>query len=125
MDALLESLLLFAAAYLAQYDLPLPATAWSDHPVVKEAKVWPKRSQPYGITQCGTRQSTGEAYCFVVLNKCLRNKPSFAKKVILHEMAHYVDYMTDGHMEDHRGHWVEIMRAWGQTPAPRALDTCY
>lgn len=115
---LLNTLLIIASGFLADYDLPLPAaTYWSDDQEVLSAGI---DLDVYGQTRCAL-DAEGNRTCIVILNACLKDAPKyFREKVVLHEMAHYVDYMVDGEMDGHKGHWAHIMRNWDLAPNAKA-----
>lgn len=119
---ILSALVMFVSSYLGQYSLPIPHIFWTDDPVIAEFKY--DKDGAYGVTSCGIHQSTRQRACFIALNPCLKSKPEFAKRVALHELAHYVDYMSDGVMDGHKGQWAAIMIGWGQPPRAQSRIEC-
>ena len=70
-----------------------------------------------GQTDCGkrTKKSTGESepFCRIYLNECLLEAaPSQLIDTSLHELAHAVDYLSDGVWENHGGQWKSLTRKW-------------
>jgi len=82
---LLNTLLIIASGFLADYDLPLPAaTYWSDDQEVLSAGI---DLDVYGQTRCAL-DAEGNRTCIVILNACLKDAPKyFREKVVLHEMG--------------------------------------
>ena len=117
MNELLRELLLISAAMLADYDLPLPdGVLWHTDPALEGYEM----GDAYGRTAC-TTQPSGQRICYIILHSCVAQVgPAFAKKVMIHELAHYVDYMQDGKMDGHKGYWSRVMLRWNQVLSSKA-----
>lgn len=102
---------------LAQYALPVPHIEFTDDPDVLGGE------ETLGITMCGSTKS-GKPMCYIMLNECMENGGSSrrSEEVLKHELAHYIDFMTDGMMSDHGGQWTFIMNSMGLTPREYARE---
>ena len=106
---LLKDIILSVAMMLEPYDLPTPSTVYSN-----DTAEW-RTSGILGVTRCMPKLGT----CVVIVNSCLKDSPKLVRSTLIHEYAHYVDFMTDGVMDDHKGEWRRIMYGWDQRAAPQ------
>lgn len=108
---LLKEIILSVTMMLEPYDLPTPPIEYM--PKAKMDQLTGGRV--LGITAC----IPSLKQCRIVINECLASDSGLVRKVLIHELAHYVDFMTDGEMEDHKGEWRQIMHGWNQVAQPR------
>lgn len=96
---------------LAQYALPVPHIEFTDDPDVLGGK------ETLGLTMCGFTKS-GKPMCYIMLNECMEagGNTKATDTIIKHELAHYIDFMTDGMMSGHGGQWTFIMNSLGLAP---------
>jgi hypothetical protein len=104
---------------LAQYALPVPHIEFTDDPDVLGGK------ETLGITMCGFGKQSGKPMCYIMLNSCIEEegRTDLSDKILKHELAHYIDFMTDGMMSDHGGQWTFIMNSMGLKPRQYARRT--
>jgi hypothetical protein len=73
-------------------------------------------SQELGVTECGYRTdlTTGkkEPFCRIQIHTCLIHDPPELIDTYLHELAHYVDWMSDEEWDGHKGQWKRLTRRW-------------
>lgn len=106
---LLKEIILSVAMMLEPYDLATPPTMYSD-----DTSEW-RTSGILGVTRCMPKLNA----CVVIINSCLKNDPALVRATVIHEYAHYVDFMTDGKMDNHKGQWRRIMHGWDQRASVR------
>lgn len=80
--------------------------------------------QALGVTAC-ILDGKGQPDCRIVLHPCLFEgniDVEVLMETYVHELAHYVDFMTDGYIADdgakagHGAEWSKIMISWRQAP---------
>ena len=108
MKELMAELMLIASSISGQYDLPMPTSImWSNDPQLEGYQM-----NAYGRTLC--RVHNRENVCLIIIHHCVVDVDKrFAKQVITHEMAHYVDFATSGKADGHSKLWARIMRERG------------
>lgn len=99
---LLKEIILSVAMMLEPYDLQTPPIEYTPNKGSMASSL--------GRAVCMPRLHA----CKIFINECLAGEPKLVRQVLIHELAHYVDFMTDGEMEDHKGEWRRIMHGWDQ-----------
>ena len=104
--AILAGLVAIFSHYVT--DLESPEVTWFDPRMVSG-------KTNLGETDCGYRISsdgTKQPFCRIKLNTCLVGNPSELIDTYLHELAHYVDWMSDEDWDNHGGQWKMLTRQW-------------
>ena len=104
---MLKEIILSVAMMLEPYDLPTPPIEYAS---ADKLKMFSRGYRTLGVAVCMPRLMQ----CRIYINECLESDPKVVRKVLIHELAHYVDFMNDGEMEDHKGEWRRIMHGWDQ-----------
>jgi hypothetical protein len=72
--------------------------------------------QELGVTRCGYRTNTAtgekEPFCRIKIHSCLMHNPPELIDTYLHELAHYVDWVSDEDWDNHGGQWKQLTRRW-------------
>lgn len=112
---MIEQFIQIAILVLAPYDLPVPHIKFTNDIEVLHSK------DVYAVSLCGVGSKTGNPLCHIVLNECMEagGVTDASEEIFKHELAHYIDYMSDGEMEDHKGEWATIMKDMGLHPEKR------
>lgn len=107
---MLDKILFAAATYMAAHNLDTPEVVFTN-----DTNILPPGAM--GVTRCSLKDDV--VSCGVFIHTCYEHpKVTYKqlKTIVLHELAHYVDVMSDRDPDGHRGQWVHIMKAWGQKP---------
>ena len=102
----LQEIILSVAMLLQPYNLELPPIDYlpRQHELMKGNRL--------GVTACSPKFKA----CQIVINQCLESNPRLVRSVLIHELAHYVDFMSDLKLDQHKGEWKQIMLSWNQVP---------
>ena len=122
---MLDKILFAAATFMAAHNLDTPEVVFTD-----DVRILPPGAM--GVTRCSLKDDV--VSCGVFIHTCYDAPDTTYKQlktIVLHELAHYVDVMSDKDPDGHRGQWVHIMKSWGQKPTalvdymklPRACRT--
>lgn len=106
-SVILAGLVAMFSSYIT--GLESPEVTWFSPSVMSGA-------MPLGETDCGykTNKKTGERrpFCKIRINTCLSGNPTQLIDTYLHELAHYVDWVTDENWDNHGGQWRKLAKKW-------------
>lgn len=104
---ILAGLIAMFSSYLG--DLEEPRVTWISPELIGV-------NTPLGHTTCGYRTDpeTHEKIpiCVIRINQCLQDNPKELIDTYLHELAHYIDWVSDEDWDDHSGQWKKLVKKW-------------
>ena len=103
---ILAGLVAMFVGYLSGHEPP--EVVWWTPSTVKESRL--------GEAECGYRvhksANIKEPFCRIKINACLKDNPKELIDTYLHELAHYVDWVSDEEWDDHGGQWRKLVKTW-------------
>jgi len=111
---MLAEVLAVVAMMTSEYEVKMPPVVYSNNPNYINS------SEDLSSMTCRKHYyPNGDMAlkCKIYINTCYRSRSTTAlqlSKVVLHEMAHYVDINENGEASGHSGRWQEVMSNWGQ-----------